>query len=117
MTLSVLLTAPWDSKVDDAPARLDVPKGRAHRFSWKNAGTVGFPKDPWRVVPQRWVEGAEGGSTEDAEIITSASDEWMFQKLHGVIATDANYDELGERIAGDEYEGLLDVLREMAAQR
>jgi hypothetical protein len=116
MTLSVLLTAPWDSKADDAPPRLEVPKVRPHRFSWKNAGTVGIPKSPWTVIPQRWVEGDDRGSSEDAEIITSASDESIFANLHGVIAKNANYDELAERVACDEYDGLIDVLKEMAAQ-
>jgi hypothetical protein len=117
MTLSVLLTTAWDSKTEDAPRRLEVPKVRPHRFSWKNAGTVGFPKSPWTVVPQRWVEGDDRGSSEDAEIITSAGDESIFTNLHGVLAKDTNYDELAERIAGDEYDGLLDVLKEMAAQQ
>ena len=86
------------------------------RFSWKNAGTVGIPKGAWTVVPQRWVEGGDGGTTEEAEIITSARDEAMFRRLHGVIAKDANYDELAEQITEDGYEGLLTVLKEMAAQ-
>jgi hypothetical protein len=86
------------------------------RFSWKNAGTVGIPKSPWTVIPQRWVEGDDRGSSEDAEIITSASDESIFANLHGVIAKNANYDELAERVACDEYDGLIDVLKEMAAQ-
>lgn len=116
MTLSILLTAPWDSEAEDAPPRLEVPKVRPHRFAWKNAGTVGIPKGPWTVVPQRWVEGDAGGSTEDAEVITSASDESIFRKLRGVVAKDANYDELAQQIAEDEYAGLLAVLKEMAAQ-
>jgi hypothetical protein len=62
VTLSILLTTPWDPKADDAPPRLDVPKVRPHRFSWKNAGTIGIPKGPWTVIPQRWVEGDNGGS-------------------------------------------------------
>jgi hypothetical protein len=116
MTLSILLTGPWDSKTDDTPPRFEIPRVRPHRFSWKNAGTVGIPKGPWTVTPQRWIENDDGGSTEDAEVITASSDEWMFQKLHGVAAKDADYDELAERAAGEEYEGMLDALKGMAAQ-
>lgn len=116
MTLSILLTTAWNSKDDETPPRLEVPKVRPHRFSWKNAGTVGIPKDAWKVIPQRWVEGGDRETTEDAEIITSASDESIFQKLHGVVAGDANYDELAEQLDKDDYAGLLDVLKEMAAQ-
>jgi len=116
MTLSILLTTAWDSNDDETPPRLEIPKVRPHRFSWKNAGTVGIPKDAWHVVPQRWVEGGDRETTEDAEIITAASDESIFRKLHGVIAKDANYDEIDEQIADDDYEGLIDVLKGMAAQ-
>ncbi|HEX3671746.1 MAG TPA: hypothetical protein VHT92_08615 [Candidatus Cybelea sp.] len=116
MTLSILLTGPWDSKTGDAPPRLDVPKVRPHRFSWKNAGTVGFPRSPWAVKPQRWVEDDDGGSTEEAEVITSSSDESTFLELHGLTAKDANYDKLGERITEVEYEGIVHVIKEMAMQ-
>jgi hypothetical protein len=116
MTLSILLTAPWDSRSSNTPPRLEVPKVRPHRFSWKNAGTVGYPRGPWAVKPQRWIEGDEAGSTEEAEVISSSSDESLFLKLHGVSAKDANYDELAEWIAEPEYEGILDVIREMATQ-
>jgi hypothetical protein len=116
MTLSILLTTPWDSSDPDTTPRLDVPKVRAHRFSWKGSGTVGIPKSAWMVVPQRRVEGDDGGSTQNAEVITAADDEPRFLKLHGVRAKDANYDELGAQIAEGAYEGLLDVLKEMAEQ-
>ncbi len=116
MTLSILLTTPWDSKAEDSPPHLEVPKVRPHRFSWKDAGTVGIPKDPWRVTAQRWIAGVDGGSTEEAEVITSPSDEWLFVKLHGVIAKDANYDELATSIVEDDYRGIVDVLKEMATQ-
>jgi hypothetical protein len=116
MTLSILLTTGWDPKTDEAPRRLEVPRVRPHRFSWKNAGTVGIPKGPWTVVPQRWVDGDDGGSTDEAEVITTASDEPIFKKLHGVIAKAANYDELAEQISEDEYPGLIDVLKAMSAQ-
>ena len=116
MTLSILLTAPWDSKTDDSPPRLQVPKVRPHRFSWKGAGTVGFPRDAWHVTGQRWIDRDDGGLTEEAEVIASSADEWMFHKLHGVIAKDANYDELAESIVDDDYAGIVDAIREMAAQ-
>jgi len=110
------LTSPWDSSADDTPPRLEIPKVRPHRFSWKGAGTIGIPKDAWHVVPQRWVENDDGGSTEHAEVITAPSDESLFQSLHGVTAKDADYDVLATSIRSDEYAGILDVLREMAAQ-
>jgi hypothetical protein len=116
MTLSILLTTPWDSRSSSIPLRLEVPKVRRHRFSWKNAGTIGFPRDPWTVAPQRWVDGDDGGSTEEAEVITSSGDEMAFLKLHGILAKDANYDELAECIVGSEYEGILDAINEMALQ-
>jgi len=116
MTLSILLTAPWDSKAEDAPSRLEVPKVHPHRFAWKNAGAVGIPKDPWNVVPQRWVEGDEAGTSEEAEVVTSASDEAIFQTLHGVIAKDANYGALAERIPEADYAGMVETLQEMGSQ-
>jgi hypothetical protein len=116
MTLSILLTIPWDSKAADTPPRLEIPKVGRHRFSWKHAGTVGFPRGPWTVVPQRWSENDDGGSTEEAEVITLSSDEWMFNKLHGVSAKDADYDELAALIVEDEYQGIVDVIKEMAKQ-
>lgn len=67
-------------------------------------------------MAQRWIEGDDAGSTEEAEVISSSSDESMFAKLHGVTAKDANYDELAEGIAEPEYEGILDVIKEMATQ-
>lgn len=68
------------------------------------------------MTGQRWIAGAERGSTEEAEVITSPSDEWMFVKLHGVIAKDANYDELAASLVEADYRGIVDVLKEMAAQ-
>jgi hypothetical protein len=116
MTLSILLTTPWDSKTAQTPPRLEIPKVRPHRFSWKHAGTIGYPRGPWTVTPQRWIESDDGGSTQEAEVITSSSDESMFHKLHGVTARDADYDELAEWIVEDEYKGILDVIKEMATQ-
>ena len=116
MTLSILLTSPWDSNADDTPPRLEIPKVRPHRFSWKGAGTIGIPKDAWDVIPQRRVENDDGGSTEDAEVIASSSDESLFRRLHGVTAKDADYDELAKSVRDDEYAGILDVVKEMAAQ-
>jgi hypothetical protein len=116
MTLSILLTTPWDSSDPDAVPRLEVPKVRPHRFAWKDAGAVGIPKSAWHVVPQRWVEGDDGGTTQDAEVITAAADEPRFEKLHGVLAKNANYEELGAQIAEEAYAGLLEALKEMAAQ-
>jgi hypothetical protein len=115
MTLSILLTSPWDPNADDTPPRLEVPKVRAHRFSWKGADTIGFPKDAWNVIPQRWGDNDDGGSTEDAEVIASSADEAMFRRLHGVIAKDADYDELAKSVRDDEYAGIVDVIKEMAA--
>jgi hypothetical protein len=116
MTLSILLTTPWDSNDPDASPRLEVPAVRSHRFSWKNAGTVGIPKSAWKVVPQRWIEPDDGGSTAEAEVITAAVDEPRFKRLHGVLAKDADYDELGAQISEEAYAGMLDVLKEMATQ-
>jgi len=75
-----------------------------------------YPKDAWHVIPQRRVENDDGGSTEDAEVIASSSDESMFRRLHGVTAKDADYDELAKSVRDDEYAGILDVVKEMAAQ-
>jgi hypothetical protein len=117
MTLSILLTPPWDSKADNTPPAIEVPKVGSHRFSWKNAGTVGFPRGAWTVMPQRWNENDDGGSTDEAEIIASSSDEAMFSKLHGVCAKDVDYDQLAASIVEDEYEGIVDVVRAMAKQQ
>ena len=116
MTLSILLTSAWDSKTANSPPNLDIPKVRPHRFSWKGAGTVGMPRDPWHVKAQRWIDSDEGGATDEAEVITSPSDEWLFQDLHGVRAKDADYDELARCVAQDECKGIVDVIREMATQ-
>jgi hypothetical protein len=116
MTLSILLTVAWDSKVAATPPRLEILKVRSHRFSWKNAGTIGIPKSPWNVVAQRWIDGDDGGATEDAEVIVPSGDEWMFQTLHGVTAVNANYDAVAGLVLADEYVGIVDALKEMAAQ-
>jgi hypothetical protein len=114
MTLSILLTTPWDSKADDTPPHLEVPKVRSHRFSWKSAGTVGFPRGPWGVKIQRCGEHDELVMTDEAEVITSSSDEGIFCKLHGVTASEAQYDELAERLVGDEAGSILEVIKDMA---
>jgi hypothetical protein len=116
MTLSILLTSPWDSKTSDTPPTLEIRKVRPHRFSWKRAGTVGFPRGPWSVTAQRRTEDVGGGSTDDAEVITSPSEEWIFTKLHGIVAKDANYDALAEWILDDQYAGILDTIKEVAMQ-
>lgn len=116
MTLSILLTDAWDSRTENTPLRLEVPKVRPHRFSWKHAGTVGFPRGPWGVKEQRCTEDDETLLSEEAEVVTSSSDEKIFEKLHGVTARDANYDELVEVLAGDEHKGILNVIKEMALQ-
>ena len=66
-------------------------------------------------MPQRPTED-DGGSTDEAEVIAPSSDEWMFRSLHGVLANDANYNALAEWVVGDEYNGILDVIKEMATQ-
>jgi hypothetical protein len=55
-------------------------------------------------------------STEEAEVIGSSGDESMFRSLHGVTAKDADYDELARSVRDDEYAGIVDVIKEMAAQ-
>jgi hypothetical protein len=116
MTLSILLTTPWDSKTLDTPPQLEVPKVRPHRFSWKSAGTVGFPRGPWGVNTQRWGEHDELVMTDEAEVITSESDEGIFRKIHGLTASEARYDELAEGLAAKGTEGIIDVIKEMAFQ-
>jgi hypothetical protein len=116
MTLSILLTAPWDAMADDFPPRLEVPKVRSHRFSWKGAGTVGFPRDAWHVVPQRRTDGDDGGVSDEAEVIVPAPDESLFHALHAVIAKDVDYDGLSSSVTDARYAGIVDVIREMATQ-
>ena len=53
MTLSILLTQPWDVSVNKMPHTLEVPTVAPHRFSWKRAGTVAHPRGPWQVFPQQ----------------------------------------------------------------
>lgn len=97
MTLSILLTSPWDVRVDAMPRGLDVPKVAPHRFSWKRAGMVGHPRGPWQVFPQRPDAGDDGGTSDEAEVIVPGSDEELFASLHGVLARDADYDAVAAR--------------------
>ena len=92
MTLSILLTRPWDVRVDTMPHTLDVPRVAPHRFSWKHAGTVGHPRGPWQVFPQRPDTSDNGGTSDEAEVIAAGTDEELFAILHGVLARDADYD-------------------------
>jgi hypothetical protein len=117
MTLSILLTQPWDASVDAMPRGLDVPKVAPHRFSWKRAGTVGHPRGPWRVFPQQPDTSDDGGASEEAEVIVPGADEEIFASLHGALARDANYDAVAARIGGDDgYAGIVDTLRAIGAQ-
>jgi hypothetical protein len=117
MTLSVLLTSPWDIRVDLMPRKLDVPKVAPHRFSWKRAGTVGYPRGPWRVFPQRPDTSDDGGTSDEAEVIVPGVDQDLFESLHGMIACDADYDAVAARIGEDDgYAGIVDTLRAMGAQ-
>ena len=117
MTLSILLTAPWDARADAMPRALDVPKVAPHRFSWKRAGTVGHPRGPWQVFPQRPDTSGAGGTSDEAEVIAPGTDEQLFANLHGVLAQDGPYDEVAARIAGDDgYAGIVDTLRAIGAQ-
>jgi len=117
MTLSILLTSAWDTRVDAAPRGLDVPKVAPHRFAWKRAGTVGHPRGPWHVLPQRPDESQDGGSSDEAEVIVPGADEELFAGLHGVLARDADYGAVADRIGGDDnYAGIVDTLRAIGAQ-
>jgi hypothetical protein len=117
MTLSILLTSPWDVRANAMPDRLDVPKVAPHRFSWKRAGMVGYPRDPWRVFPQRPDTSDDGGSSDEAEVIVPGTDEELFASLHGVLARNADYDAVAARIGGDNgYAGIVDTLRVIGAQ-
>jgi hypothetical protein len=117
MTLSILLTLPWDVSVAAMPHRFDVPKVASHRFSWKRAGVVGHPRGPWKVFPQRPEAGDDGGTSDEAEVIVPGTDEELFASLHGVLARDANYDAVAARIGGDAgYAGIVDTLRAIGAQ-
>src|SRR5579862_2988126 len=104
MPLSILLTAPWDSNASNVPPRLEIPKVRIHRLSWKNAGSLGIPKNPWAVMAEPRAKDAGTVSTDDAEVITISTDEWMFRNLHGVLAKDANYDLLAEYVVDRAYD-------------
>jgi hypothetical protein len=117
MTLSILLTSPWDVRVDAMPGSLDVPKVAPHRFSWKRTGMVGHPRGPWHVFPQRPDASDDGGTSDEAEVIVPGTDEELFARLHGVLARDANYDAVAARIGGDDsYAGIVDTLRAIGAQ-
>jgi hypothetical protein len=117
MTLSMLLTSPWDVRVDARPRALDVPKVAPHRFSWKRAGMVGHPRGPWRVFPQRPDTSDDGGVSVEAEVIVPGTDEDLFASLHGVLAGDADYDAVAARIGADGgYAGIVDTLRAIGAQ-
>jgi hypothetical protein len=117
MTLSILLTSPWNARVDSMPHRLEVPKVAPHRFSWKRAGMVGHPRGPWQVFPQRPDTSDDGGSSDEAEVIVPSTDEELFAGLHGVLARDANYDSIASRIRGDDgYAGVVETLRAIGAQ-
>ncbi len=117
MTLSILLTAPWDVRLDAIPHALDVPKVAAHRFSWKQAGVVGYPRGPWLVFPQRPDTSDDGGASDEAEVIVPGADEELFASLYGVLARDADYDAIAARVGGDDgYAGIVDTLRAMGAQ-
>jgi hypothetical protein len=117
MTLSILLTSPWDVRVDAMPHSLDVPKVPPHRFSWKRAGMVGHPRGPWQVFPQRPNASDDGSTLDEAEVIVPGTDAELFASLHGVLARDANYDTVAARIGGDDgYAGIVDTLRAIGAQ-
>jgi hypothetical protein len=117
MTLSILLTSPWDVRLDAMPHGLDVPKVTRHRFSWKRAGTVGYPRSPWHVFPQRPDASDDGGVSDEAEVIVPCTDEELFASLHGVRARDADYDAVAARVGGDEgYAGIVDTLRLIGTQ-
>jgi hypothetical protein len=117
MTLSILLTSPWDARRDTMPRSLKVPKVTPHRFSWKRAGAVGYPRDPWKVLPQRPDTSSAGGIVDEAEVIVPGADEELFASLHGVLARDADYDAVAARIREDDgYAGIIDTLRALGAQ-
>jgi hypothetical protein len=117
MTLSVLLTSPWDVAADAMPSRLDVPKVTPHRFSWKRAGMVGYPRGPWHVCPQRPDTSADGGTSDEAEVIAPGTDEHLFANLHGIRSRDADYDAIAAKVEADDgYAGIVETLRTMGAQ-
>jgi hypothetical protein len=117
MTLSILLTSPWDARRDMVPHSLNVLKVTPHRFSWKQAGTVGYPRDAWHVFPQRPDTSSGGGVSDEAEVIVPGADEELFANIHGVLARDADYDAVAVRIKGDDgYAGIVDTLRALGAQ-
>jgi hypothetical protein len=116
MTLSILLTLPWDVRLDAMPRSLDVPKVAPHRFSWKRAGMVGHPRGPWQVFPQR-PDMSDDGTSDEAEVIVPGTDEEQFASLHGVLARDADYDAVAARIGGNAgYAGIVEALRAIGAQ-
>lgn len=117
MTLSVLLTRPWDVSAQAMPRELEVPRVAPHRFSWKRAGTVGHPRGPWLVFPQQPDASDDGGVSTEAEVIVPGADEELFASLHGVLAGAADYDAVAARVGnGGDYAGVVDTLRAMGAQ-
>jgi hypothetical protein len=117
MTLSILLTRPWDAEANAISRDLHVPSVAAHRFSWKRAGTVGHPRGPWQVFPQRPDMSDDGGVSTEAEVIVPGADEGLFAGLHGVLAGVADYGALAARVGTDSaYAGIVDTLRSMGAQ-
>jgi hypothetical protein len=117
MTLSILLTKPWDVSVNRMPPTLEVPTVAPHRFSWKRAGTVGHPRGPWQVFPQQPEAGDDGGVSTEAEVIVPGVDENLFETLHGQLARNADYHVLAARIGGDQgYTGIVSTLRAIGAQ-
>jgi hypothetical protein len=89
MTLSILLTSPWDVRADTMPR--DVAKVTPHRFSWKRAGVVGHPRSPWKLVPQRPDTSDDGGASDEAMVAA-----WIDRD--------------------DAYAGIVDTLRAIGAQ-
>lgn len=117
MTLSILLTSPWDVGRDAVPRSLSVRKVTPHRYSWKQAGTVGYPRDAWHVFPQRPDTSSDGGISDEAEVIVPGTDEELFANLHGTLARDADYDAVAARTQGDDgYAGIVDTLRAFGVQ-
>ncbi len=59
----------------------------------------------------------DGGASEEAEVIVPGTDEELFASLHGVLARDADYDAVAERIGADDgYAGIVDTLRAIGAR-
>ena len=96
-------------------ARPRCPESGAASLFLERAGTVGHPRGPWQVFPQRPDTSGAGGTSDEAEVIAPGTDEQLFASLHGVLAQDGPYDEVAARIAGDDgYAGIVDTLRATA---